>query len=75
MHAQKLIVFKHVGIGTDEKQKMNKQSRCAPARKLFDLVSIKRCAGKEGDEKECSKITEKPCSFEDIKKLICRYKI
>lgn len=71
MHAQKLIVFKHVGIDKNEKQK-NEQAKlgCAPARKLFDLVTIKRRTEKEGDEKECSKISEKPArSFEDYTKI------
>lgn len=67
MHAQKLIVFKHVGTDKDEKQK-NEQARlgCAPAHKLFDLVTIKRRTEKEGDEKECPEISEKPArSFGD----------
>jgi CRISPR-associated protein Csd2 len=53
MHAQKLIVFKHVGTDKDENQK-NEQAKlgCALAHKLFDLVTIKRCAEKEGDGKE-----------------------
>jgi CRISPR-associated protein Csd2 len=67
MYAQKLVVFKHVGTDRDEKQK-NEQAKlgCAPAHKLFDLVTIKRRAEKEGDEKECSKIPEKPArTFQD----------
>lgn len=43
MHAQKLIVFKHVGTDTDEKQKEEQAKLgCAPARKLFDLVKVTR---------------------------------
>ena len=66
MHAQKLVIFKHVGTGEDEKQK-EQQSKlgCAPAHKLFDLVTIKRCAEKV-DGKEFSEIPEKPArSFKD----------
>lgn len=67
MHAQKLIVFKHVGTDGDEKQKKEQAKLgCAPAHKLFDLVTIERCAEEEGDGKECPEIPEKPArSFED----------
>lgn len=41
MHAQKLIVFKHVGTDENEKQK-NEQAKlgCAPAHKLFEMVNV-----------------------------------
>jgi CRISPR-associated protein Csd2 len=67
MHAQKLLIFKHVGTSGDEKQKKEQAKlRCAPAHKLFDLVTIKRCAEKEGDGRKCLEIPEKPArSFED----------
>jgi len=43
MHAQKLIVFKHVGTDKNEKQKEEQAKLgCAPAHKLFDLVKINR---------------------------------
>lgn len=65
MHAQKLIVFKHIGTVNDPKQKAQQAMLgCAPARKLFDLVKIER-AGKEYPE-----IPEKPArSFEDYTKI------
>lgn len=41
MHAQKLIVFKHIGTDKDDKQK-NEQAKlgCAPAHKLFEMVHV-----------------------------------
>lgn len=67
MHAQKLIVFKHVGTDKDEKQREEQAKLgCEPAHKLFDLVTVKRRIEKEVDEKECSKISEKPArAFQD----------
>lgn len=41
MHAQKLIVFKHVGTDKDEKQKKEQAKLgCAPAHKLFEMVNV-----------------------------------
>lgn len=59
MHAQKLIVFKHVGTGEDEKQK-NEQAKlgCAPAHKLFELVNV-----------ELINKDKPPRSFDDYKKI------
>lgn len=70
MHAQKLIVFKHIGTDLDPKQKVQQAMLgCAPARKLFDLVKIER-AGKKSNGKEYSEIPEKPArSFEDYTKI------
>ncbi len=67
MHAQKLIVFKHVGTDKDEKQREEQAKLgCTPAHKLFDLVTVRRRIEKEGDEKECFKISEKPArAFQD----------
>jgi CRISPR-associated protein Csd2 len=43
MHAQKLIVFKHVGIGEDEKEKKEQAKLgCAPAHQLFEMVKLIR---------------------------------
>ena len=71
MHAQKLIVFKHVGTDKDEKQK-NEQAKlgCAPAHKLFDLVTIKRCIEKERDDEEASKMPAR--MFQDYEINILR---
>lgn len=67
MHAQKLIVFKHVGTDKDDKQRKEQAKLgSAPAHKLFDLVSIERRSEQDADEKECSKISEKPArTFQD----------
>ena len=41
MHAQKLIVFKHVGTDKDEKQKKEQAKLgCASAHKLFEMVNV-----------------------------------
>jgi len=59
MHAQKLIVFKHVGTDKDEKQK-NEQAKlgCAPAHKLFEMVNV-----------ELINKDKPPRSFADYKKI------
>jgi CRISPR-associated protein Csd2 len=59
MHAQKLIVFKHVGTDKDEKQK-NEQTKlgCAPAHKLFEMVNV-----------ELINKDKPPRSFADYKKI------
>lgn len=59
MHAQKLIVFKHVGTDKDEKQK-EEQARlgCAPAHKLFEMVNV-----------ELINKGQPPRSFADYKKI------
>ncbi|OPX99234.1 MAG: hypothetical protein A4E58_00476 [Syntrophorhabdus sp. PtaB.Bin006] len=74
MHAQKLIVFKHVGTDDNEKQKIEQAKLgCAPAHKLFDLVTIKRRAEKEEDRGECSGTAEKPArSFQDYEVCIVK---
>ena len=57
MHAQKLIVFKHIGTDSDEKQRSEQAKLgCTPAHRLFDLVAIERRAEKEGDDEEASKM-------------------
>ena len=65
MHAQKLIVFKHVGTGGDEKQK-NEQAKlgCTPAHKLFELVNVE-LINKDKDKP--------PRSFDDYKKIDIEY--
>lgn len=41
MHAQKLIVFKHVGTDNNEKQKEEQAKLgCAPAHKLFEMINV-----------------------------------
>lgn len=59
MHAQKLIVFKHVGTDKNEKQK-NEQAKlgCAPAHKLFEMVNV-----------ELINKDKPPRSFADYKKI------
>jgi len=59
MHAQKLIVFKHVGTSNDEKQS-EEQSKlgCAPAHKLFEMVNV-----------ELINKDKPPRSFADYKKI------
>jgi len=59
MHAQKLIVFKHVGTDKDEKQK-NEQAKlgCASAHKLFEMVNV-----------ELINKDKPPRSFADYKKI------
>jgi len=59
MHAQKLIVFKHVGTDKDKKQK-NEQAKlgCAPAHKLFEMVNV-----------ELINKDKPPRSFADYKKI------
>ena len=38
-----LIIFKHVGTDSDEKQRMRQAKLgCAPAHKLFELVNVKK---------------------------------
>ncbi|MFH1580999.1 MAG: type I-C CRISPR-associated protein Cas7/Csd2 [Pseudomonadota bacterium] len=59
MHAQKLIVFKHVGTDKDEKQKKEQAKLgCAPARKLFEMVKV-----------ELINKDKPPRSFADYKKI------
>lgn len=59
MHAQKLIVFKHVGTGEDEKQKKEQAKLgCAPAYKLFEMVNV-----------ELIYKDKPPRSFTDYKKI------
>ena len=62
MHAQKLIVFKHIGTDNDENQK-KEQARlgCAPAHKLFELVTVELI---NKDQKNLP-----PRSFADYKKI------
>ncbi|MDI6688308.1 MAG: type I-C CRISPR-associated protein Cas7/Csd2 [Desulfobacterales bacterium] len=59
MHAQKLIVFKHVGTDKNEKQK-NEQAKlgCALAHKLFEMVNV-----------ELINKDKPPRSFADYKKI------
>ena len=59
MHAQKLIVFKHIGTDKDEKQK-NEQAKLgsAPAHKLFEMVNV-----------ELINKDKPPRSFADYKKI------
>jgi len=60
-----LIIFRHVGTDSDAKQRV-RQSRlgCAPAHKLFDLVSIK----KHSDVEFARDYTDYECSI-DLSKL------
>jgi CRISPR-associated protein Csd2 len=59
MHAQKLIVFKHVGTDKDEKQKKEQAKLgCAPAHKLFEMVNV-----------ELINKDKPPRSFADYKKI------
>ena len=59
MHAQKLIVFKHVGTDKDEKQKEEQAKLgCAPAHKLFEMVNV-----------ELIDKDKPPRSFADYKKI------
>jgi CRISPR-associated protein Csd2 len=59
MHAQKLLIFKHVGTDGNEKQK-NEQAKlgCAPAHKLFEMVNV-----------ELINKDKPPRSFADYKKI------
>jgi CRISPR-associated protein Csd2 len=59
MHAQKLIVFKHVGTDKDQKQKTEQAKLgCAPAHKLFEMVNV-----------ELINKDKPPRSFADYKKI------
>lgn len=59
MHAQKLIVFKHVGTDKDDKQKKEQAKLgCAPAHKLFEMVNV-----------ELINKDKPPRSFADYKKI------
>ena len=59
MHAQKLLIFKHVGTGRDEKQKEEQAKLgCAPAHKLFGMVNV-----------ELINKDKPPRSFADYKKI------
>ena len=59
MHAQKLIVFKHVGTDGDEKQKEEQAKLgCARAHKLFEMVNV-----------ELINKDKPPRSFADYKKI------
>ncbi|MBC2717722.1 MAG: type I-C CRISPR-associated protein Cas7/Csd2 [Desulfobacteraceae bacterium] len=59
MHAQKLLIFKHVGTGEDEKQKEDQAKLgCAPAHKLFEMVNV-----------ELINKDKPPRSFADYKKI------
>jgi len=59
MHAQKLLIFKHVGTGKDEKQKEEQAKLgCAPAHKLFEMVNV-----------ELINKDKPPRSFADYKKI------
>ncbi len=59
MHAQKLIVFQHVGTDNDAKQKEEQAKLgCAPAHKLFEMVNV-----------ELIDKDKPPRSFADYKKI------
>jgi CRISPR-associated protein Csd2 len=59
MHAQKLLIFKHVGTGGEEKQKEEQAKLgCAPAHKLFEMVNV-----------ELINKDKPPRSFADYKKI------
>lgn len=65
MHAQKLIVFKHVGTDKDEKQKEEQAKLgCAPAHKLFEMVTVELI---DKDKPPRSFADYKKIEFEDIK--------
>ncbi|MGB5218196.1 MAG: type I-C CRISPR-associated protein Cas7/Csd2 [Smithella sp.] len=65
MHAQKLIVFKHVGTDTDGKQKEEQAKLgCAPAHKLFEMVNVELSNKDQKDQKDLP-----PRSFDDYKKI------
>jgi CRISPR-associated protein Csd2 len=59
MHAQMLLIFKHVGTGGDEKQKEEQAKLgCAPAHKLFEMVNV-----------ELINKDKPPRSFADYKRI------
>lgn len=59
MHAQKLLIFKHVGTSGNEKQKEEQAKLgCAPAHKLFKMVNV-----------ELINKDKPPRSFADYKKI------
>ncbi len=65
MHAQKLIVFKHVGTDNDKKQKEEQAKLgCAPARKLFEMVNVELI---DKDKPPRSFANYKKIDFADIK--------
>ena len=65
MHAQKLIVFKHVRTDKDENQKEEQAKLgCAPAHKLFEMVTVESI---DKDKPPRSFVDYKKIEFEDIK--------